>query len=144
MSLSIRGKRYGPEKRKRGWVAPGYSYLGPGNDMGMVPVDRDDEIAQEHDRAYTKYQKYEEDPYWNYSPADEKARTEFGHGYGGWIGKAAFTAKKAAAKVGLIGELPELPPDDAGDWDEDMEDDDHSHIEPKHHKHTRHFQGTCQ
>lgn len=110
--------------------------------MGMVPVDEDDRIAQEHDERYTKYQKYEMDPYWNYSPADEQARTEFGHGYGGWIGKAAFTAKKAAAKVGLIGELPPLPPDEAGDWDEEMDGEGHSHISPKHNKHTKHFAGT--
>lgn len=143
MSLSLRGKRHGPEKRKRGWTAPGYNYLGPGNDMGdLVPVDEDDAIAQEHDENYRKYQKYEMDPYWNYNPADEKARTEFGHGYGGWIGKAAFTAKKAAAKVGLIGELPPLPPDEPGDWTEEVDGEGQSHISPKQHKHTKRFAGT--
>lgn len=131
MSLSLRGKRHGPEKRKRGWVAPGYNYLGPGNDMGMVPVDEDDRIAQDHDERYTKYQKYGHDPYWNWNEADEVARNEFGHGYGGWIGKGAFTLKRTAYQAGLIGSIPEPRPE------EDRIAEvfgGHSHISPKHNK----------
>lgn len=38
--------------RKMGlFVFPGHKYLGPGNELGE-PVDSDDLIAQEHDRAY--------------------------------------------------------------------------------------------
>lgn len=131
MSLSLRGKRHGPEKRKRGWTAPGYNYLGPGNDMGMVPVDQDDDIARQHDERYTKYQKYGHDPYWNWNEADEVARNEFGHSYGGWLGKAAFTLKRTAYQAGLIGSIPEPRPE------EDRIQEvfgGHSHISPRANK----------
>lgn len=35
------------------FVFPGHNYLGPGNDLDSgVPVDSDDAIAREHDKAY--------------------------------------------------------------------------------------------
>lgn len=96
-------------KRKRGYVLPGYKYIGPGNEMEAgEPVDEDDRIAKRHDYGYQKYIDEGKNPYWNMNADDEIAAQQFGHGYGGYLGKAFFMAKKAAADAGLIGTLPEM------------------------------------
>lgn len=39
--------------KEHGAVLPGHHYIGPGNPLnGQEPVDKDDEIAREHDEAY--------------------------------------------------------------------------------------------
>lgn len=94
-----RGKR----QKSRGYTLPGYRYLGPGNDLDNgTPVDRDDYIAQDHDYDYADLQAAGINPYTTYSEADEIARTQFGSGYGGNIGKVYFTKKKLLADAGIL------------------------------------------
>nr|QTE03782.1 MAG: capsid protein [Grus japonensis parvo-like hybrid virus] len=96
-------------KRRRGYVLPGYRYIGPGNEMEAgEPVDEDDRVAKRHDYGYQKYIDEGKNPYWNMNADDEIAAQQFGYGYGGYLGKAFFMAKAAAADAGLIGTLPEM------------------------------------
>ena len=87
----------------RGLVLPGYNYLGPGNDLSSGrPTDPDDYIAQDHDYDYRDLEDAGINPYITYSEADEVARRRFGYGYGGNLGKAAFTKKKLLAEAGIL------------------------------------------
>jgi hypothetical protein len=80
------------------WTLKGYNYLGPGNPIDEFgTMDEDDAIAKKHDKAYQDIIDSGQDPYWKYSNADEDARKQFGHGPGGWLASAFFTAKKAVA-----------------------------------------------
>lgn len=91
----------------RDWSLPGYKYLGPGNKLDKgKPNNRNDDVAYHHDVAYDKYIKKGKNPYLSYNDADDKARAEFTFDdYGGAAGKAFFTGKRAAWKMGLIGNL---------------------------------------
>lgn len=93
----------GRGKKSRGWTLPGYNFLGPGNDLdNAVPTDRDDYIAQDHDYDYQDLESAGINPYITYSEADDIAMKQFGHGYGGNIGKATFMKKKILAAAGVL------------------------------------------
>lgn len=88
-----------PALRPKGpgdWSLPGYNYLGPGNPThdGYLPTDEDDRLAMEHDDDYEDIQRSGQNPYLKYGEDDEKAYKQFGHGYGGYLGKAWFGLKK--------------------------------------------------
>ena len=91
----------------RDWSLPGYKYLGPGNKLDKgKPNNRNDDVAYHHDVAYDKYIKAGKNPYINYNDADEKAVNEFSfEDYGGAAGKLFFKGKRAAWKMGLLGNL---------------------------------------
>lgn len=94
---------------QRDWTLWGYNYLGAGNPAeNGPPTDEDDAIARIHDNAYQGYMDQGLDPYWNHNEADTVAEQQFGHGYGGYLGKAFFAMKRKAADAGLIGRIPPL------------------------------------
>ncbi|AIT18930.1 putative VP1 [Tusavirus 1] len=82
---------------RKGWVPPGYNYLGPGNDLDAgEPTNKSDAAARKHDFAYSAYLKQGLDPYWNFNKADEKfiRDTEGATDWGGRLGHWIFRAKK--------------------------------------------------
>lgn len=94
--------------KKRGWTLPGYNFIGPGNSLNNgIPTDNDDEIANVHDWDYKDIEDSGQDPYWKWSNADDEAMEEFGYGWGGHAGKAAFRTKKFAHKAGLLDKIDE-------------------------------------
>lgn len=91
------------EPPNRGYVLPGYNYLGPGNSLNNGnPTNRDDWVAREHDHGYRDIENAGENPYITYSEADKVAQSEFGDSYGGKLGKAFFGQKEEFAKLGVI------------------------------------------
>lgn len=84
---------------------PGYKYLGPGNKLNKgKPLNYNDWVAYLHDHGYDQLLKQGKNPYTNWNRHDEKALQEFTlEDYGGALGKSFFAAKKAAWKLGLIG-----------------------------------------
>lgn len=93
-----------PGKRKRGWTAPGYNYMGPGNPMDNgPPVDADDWASWHHDKKYKRYEDEQGiDAKKVWVPEDQQWLDETDwYGWSGF-GKAWFTGKKWAAAAGLI------------------------------------------
>lgn len=87
----------------RGFVPPGYNYLGPGNSLDNGrPTNRDDAVAEEHDYDYRDIEAAGDNPYIKYSEADDVARQNFGGTWGGDLGKAFFGQKHEFAKLGVI------------------------------------------
>ncbi|BAO56903.1 putative VP1 [Bufavirus-3] len=92
-------------RKARGWVPPGYNYLGPFNqDFSKKPTNPSDKAARKHDLEYNKLIKQGHNPYWNYNHADEDfiKETDQATDWGGKFGNFIFRAKKALA--------PELAP----------------------------------
>ncbi|QNL09579.1 hypothetical protein [Clinch densovirus 1] len=91
--------------QKHGAVLPGHHYIGPGNPLNnQKPVDKDDEIAKEHDEAYEKA-KTSQDVY----NADRVAIEKFGADYDthgnlhSLLGKTGLQIKTAIEqKFGVI------------------------------------------
>lgn len=86
--------------QKHGAVLPGHHYIGPGNPLnGQDPVDKDDEIAKEHDEAYGKA-KTSQDVF----DADRTAIEKFGADYDthgnlhSLLGKTGLQIKTAIEK----------------------------------------------
>lgn len=88
----------------RGFVPPGYRYLGPGNDLNRgEPTNKNDRRAQTHDVGYTELEKEGVNPYWTYNDADETFLNELEpDDIPTYAAKGIFSVKKAAAKVGLL------------------------------------------
>nr|AFR44450.1 minor capsid protein [H-1 parvovirus]4G0R_A Chain A, Capsid protein VP1 [H-1 parvovirus]4GBT_A Chain A, Capsid protein VP1 [H-1 parvovirus] len=90
-----------PAKRaKRGWVPPGYKYLGPGNSLDQgEPTNPSDAAAKEHDEAYDQYIKSGKNPYLYFSPADQRFidQTKDAKDWGGKVGHYFFRTKRAFA-----------------------------------------------
>lgn len=88
----------------RGFVPPGYRYLGPGNDLDRgEPTNENDKTAQTHDIGYTELEKEGVNPYWTYNDADETFLKELKpNDIPTYVAKGVFSVKKAAAKVGLL------------------------------------------
>lgn len=88
----------------RGFVPPGYRYLGPGNDLDRgEPTNENDRKAQTHDIGYTELEKEGVNPYWTYNDADETFLKELKpDDIPTYVAKGVFSVKKAAAKVGLL------------------------------------------
>nr|AIU47679.1 VP1 [Bufavirus-1] len=92
-------------RKARGWVPPGYNYLGPFNqDFNKKPTNPSDKAARKHDLEYNKLIKQGHNPYWNYNHADEDfiKETDQATDWGGKFGNFVFRAKRALA--------PELAP----------------------------------
>lgn len=91
--------------KKNGAVLPGHHYIGPGNPLnGQEPVDKDDEIAKEHDEAYVTAKTSQD-----VINADRTAIEKFGADYdthGNWhslLGKTGLQIKTAVEqKFGVI------------------------------------------
>lgn len=86
---------------------PGYKYLGPGNkiDKGK-PNNLNDWVAYVHDMGYGEIIEKGGNPYIRFSDADEYAIRNFNSDdYGGVLGKAFFSIKKALYQRGLIGHV---------------------------------------
>lgn len=88
-----------PRLRPKGpgdWSLPGYNYLGPGNPTndGYLPTDEDDRLSMVHDDKYGDIERTGQNPYVKYGEDDEEVYQNFGHGYGGYLGKAWFGIKK--------------------------------------------------
>lgn len=100
-------KEYIP--RKRGYVLPGYNYLGPGNDLnGGKPTNSSDAAARRHDIAYGEYEKKGHNPYLKWNQADQRFIDQASwKDYGGFLGKSFFYAKKAASRIGVVDTIKE-------------------------------------
>lgn len=101
-----------PKKRKErdwDWTLPGYNYLGPGNKLNKgEPTNYNDAVARAHDHAYDSYLKKRQNPYTQWSDADESFLKQIKYNdYGGVLGGGFFHAKKAAYNIGLIKKLDE-------------------------------------
>lgn len=92
---------------KKGWTFPGHRYTGPGNSIvNGKPTNYNDAVSRDHDLAYNVYGSK---AYWQYSEADEIARSRWKWNEpGGAAGKAFFSAKKLAWQAGLIGDTGDL------------------------------------
>ncbi|AVR53759.1 capsid protein 1 [Desmodus rotundus dependoparvovirus] len=67
----VEQKSEGPTQKKRGWVWPGYKYLGPGNSLDKgEPVNALDAAARLHDIGYSRLQEKGVNPYLLYSSVD--------------------------------------------------------------------------
>uniref|UniRef100_A0AAT9JYN8 Capsid protein n=1 Tax=Ostrich parvovirus TaxID=2699166 RepID=A0AAT9JYN8_9VIRU len=88
-----------PERRdnNRGFVLPGYKYLGPGNGLDKgPPVNKADSVALGHDKAYDQQLKAGDNPYIKFNHADQDFidSLQDDQSFGGNLGKAVFQAKK--------------------------------------------------
>lgn len=83
---------YLAHKAVTGLNLPGHHYIGPGNPLeGQIPVDKDDEIAKEHDEAYSKAKTSKD-----VIEADQKAIDRFKQDY-----KENGNLHSLAGQVGL-------------------------------------------
>nr|QOR41047.1 VP1 [Canine bufavirus]QTD19008.1 VP1 [Bufavirus Henan38] len=90
---------------RKGWVPPGYNYLGPGNtDFSIEETNQSDKAAKAHDLEYNKLLQKGQNPYIYFNHADEDfiQATNQASDWGGKFGNFIFKAKKAIA--------PELGP----------------------------------
>lgn len=96
---------YIAHKVSSGATLPGHHYIGPGNTLqGQIPVDKDDEIAKEHDEAYATAKTSQD-----VINADKKAIDKFSEDYTkngnlhSLIGKTGLSIKTAVEKhIGVI------------------------------------------
>lgn len=90
-----------PVNRKaRGWVLPGFKYLGPFNPIRSGKAkNRVDLAALRHDYAYDRYIKNKINPYFKFNKADQKLLDDLqsDSSIAGYIAKGAFQLKKAIA-----------------------------------------------
>jgi hypothetical protein len=103
--MVFRGRRSRKAKAKkdnaRGFVLPGYKYLGPFNGMNKgPPTNPSDEAAYEHDKGYAKQIAANRNPYIEWNVADEEflKRVKDEPDYGGKIASSLFNLKRRAAK----------------------------------------------
>lgn len=94
----------------RGWVPPGYKYLGPGNDLNRgEPTNYNDSVAYKHDVAYQDILNQDGDPYRNWTKADQEFLDNLSpNDFWTYVAQGLFTVKKGAYKVGLIGEVKDM------------------------------------
>lgn len=84
-------------RTSRGWVLPGYNYLGPFNPLpNGDPVNKADAAARDHDYAYDDYIKNGVNPYLNFNKADETFINDLKDdwSFGGVLGSSAFKLKR--------------------------------------------------
>jgi hypothetical protein len=109
-----------PRKRLRGddpggWgqiVPYGYDFMGPGNKVDMrVPRSWNEVVAKEHDIGYGRLENKGISPKLTWNEEDVWFLNQLKpDDFVSHFARAAFTAKKAAAAVGLIGtSFPYLP-----------------------------------
>lgn len=93
------------KRKQRGWVVPGYRYLGPGNDLHSgKPTTEGDKAAQKHDWLYDEFFKiYKVDPKFVYNEADDQFINEVGTKHKAeWFAKNLFKVKRKFADLGII------------------------------------------
>ena len=96
------------KRKRRGWTAPGYNYMGPGNPLDNgPPVNQNDYASMIHDRKYQKILDNKDNPYFKWSDADEQWLKDTTWSGFGIAGKAFFHAKKLAYQGGFIGKANE-------------------------------------
>lgn len=96
------------DEHVRGWVPPGYDNLGPGNEVRIGPAGRSaaDVDARDHDIDYGNEEATGVNPYVNWVEADEEFINGLPiEGPSTAIAKGLFSAKKAAKRVGLLGDM---------------------------------------
>lgn len=87
-------------RRARGWVLPGFKYLGPFNPIRSGKAkNKVDQAALRHDYAYDRYIKNNINPYFKFNKADQKLINDLqsDSSIAGYLAKGAFTLKKAIA-----------------------------------------------
>lgn len=97
--------RAGRKRKNRGFVLPGYNYLGPGNDLDNgPPTKRSDFFAKLHDIEYDKIEKQGLHPKWIYSKADDDFIENIAQekDYGAVLGSLWFKAKRTATEAGFV------------------------------------------
>lgn len=89
----------------RGWVPPGYRYLGPGNDLNRgAPTNEADRLAQEHDKGYEALLKAGAKPYTQWSDADHEFFSNLTvNDIPTAVAKGLFGLKKGLHQAGIIG-----------------------------------------
>lgn len=89
----------------RGWVPPGYKYLGPGNSLDLgEPTNAADALAREHDIAYDELLKAGAKPYTQWSDADQAFFANLTvNDVPTAIAKGLFGIKKGLYKTHIIG-----------------------------------------
>ncbi|ALT04902.1 capsid protein [Bocaparvovirus lagomorph1] len=99
-----------PIRQPKGWLFPGYRYLGPFNpsDNGE-PVNAADKAAQKHDQSYNHYINQGHNPYLYFNKADQQFLDDLRGDWsaGALAGKAVFGVKKAIAPA--LGEKKTAP-----------------------------------
>lgn len=96
--------------RNRGWVLPGYKYLGPFNSLNKgEPTSVSDAAALVHDKAYASYLEKRKNPYVEWNSADETFLQNVGGDWGGYVGAGFFRAKKLLRRHNVIGEIEDEP-----------------------------------
>nr|QTE03910.1 MAG: capsid protein [Phoenicopteridae parvo-like hybrid virus] len=95
----------------RGWVPPGYSYLGPGNDLHRGPPrNANDVLAQDHDRRYTAIMEAGGQPYTRWSEADREFYENLTvNDIPTAVAKGLFGIKKGIHAAGLRSSVEDLP-----------------------------------
>nr|WOA03330.1 VP1/VP2 [Rat bocavirus] len=90
-----------PVNRKpKGWVLPGFKYLGPFNPIRSGKAkNRVDQAALRHDYAYDRYIKNKVNPYFKFNKADQTLLNdlESDSSVAGYLAKGAFKLKKYLA-----------------------------------------------
>jgi hypothetical protein len=89
----------------RGWVPPGYKYLGPGNDLNRgEPTNAADALAKTHDENYDALIKAGAKPYTQWSDADQAFfKNLHVNDIPTAVAKGLFGIKKGLHNVGIIG-----------------------------------------
>lgn len=89
----------------RGLVPRGYAYLGPGNDLKRGPPrNKNDALAEDHDRLYETILNAGGNPYTQWSEADQEFFENLEvDDLATAVAKGAFGLKKGLHKTGLIG-----------------------------------------
>lgn len=92
----------------RGWVLPGYKYLGPFNSINKgKPENPTDQAAIEHDNDYYHLERQGKKPKLQFSEADDtflesiKSEKDYGASIARWV----FNKKKALAERGVLTDL---------------------------------------
>lgn len=102
--MSLRGQR---KRKSRGWVPPGYNYLGPFNSLyAGKPTNHNDRVANEHDWKYYFLEKQNKKPKLQYSEADDTFLKKLKpNDIPTRAAKILFTAKRKLAERGWLTDL---------------------------------------
>lgn len=104
---NLRERTIDDDEVKRGWVPPGYDYMGPGNDVHIGAArNAADQVSKEHDIEYGHEEEVGVNPKTNWVDADDEFLRQLQPE--GFMERAAqfiFSAKKAAKSVGVLGDM---------------------------------------
>ena len=101
---NLRERTIDDDEVLRGWVPPGYDYMGPGNDVHIGAArNAADQVSKEHDIEYGHEEEVGVDPKWNWVDADDEFLRQLQpEGFMERGAQFIFSAKKAAKSVGLV------------------------------------------